>query len=245
MLRLLTMGGVDLVDPSGGDVRPLVSQPKRLALLIYLASSGSSGAHRRDALVARFWPELDHPHARAALRQAVHVLRAILGAEANATVGEQVALVPGAVSCDAVAFEAMLAEGRAAEALALYRGDFLAGFFVSRAAGAFDEWVERRRAELRGRALSAAWRLAREARRQGAEDVAVHWLRWILTLSPDDEAALRELLLLLDGAGNRTAAIGTYRDFALRVRAELDVEPSAETQALVRAIRVRGATPAS
>src|SRR5262245_12921902 len=39
-------------------------QPKRLALLAYLAIARPRGAHRRDALVAIFWPELDQHGAR-------------------------------------------------------------------------------------------------------------------------------------------------------------------------------------
>ena len=39
MLRLSTFGSVDLQDPEGRDLRPVLAQPKRLALLIYLAAA--------------------------------------------------------------------------------------------------------------------------------------------------------------------------------------------------------------
>ena len=40
---------------------PLSVQPKRLALLVYLALDDATGFRRRDSAVAYFWPELDTP----------------------------------------------------------------------------------------------------------------------------------------------------------------------------------------
>src|SRR3989442_737337 len=59
MIRLRTLGAVDLKDSEGCELRPLLNQPKRLALLAYLALAGSSGLRRRDTVVALFWPELE------------------------------------------------------------------------------------------------------------------------------------------------------------------------------------------
>src|SRR2546429_8913547 len=75
MIRLRTLGAVDLKDSEGCELRPLLTQPKRLALLTYLALAGSSGFRRRDTGVALFWPELDEEHARGSLRQALRFLR--------------------------------------------------------------------------------------------------------------------------------------------------------------------------
>src|SRR5438876_8146459 len=79
MIRLRTLGAVDLKDSEGRELRPLLTQPKRLALLTYLALAGSSGFRRRDTVVALFWPELDEEHARGSLRQALRFLRRSLG----------------------------------------------------------------------------------------------------------------------------------------------------------------------
>ena len=54
--------------PTGVEVIPL--QPKRLALLAYLAVVGVRGALRRDTLLGLFWPESSEEEARRALRQA-------------------------------------------------------------------------------------------------------------------------------------------------------------------------------
>jgi len=79
MLRLRTFGSVELEDPDGRDLRPVLAQPKRLALLIYLAASRPFAVHRRDELLALFWPELDDARARDALNQAMRFLRQVLG----------------------------------------------------------------------------------------------------------------------------------------------------------------------
>src|SRR6266700_3237334 len=134
MIRLRTLGAVDLKDSEGRELRPLLTQPKRLALLTYLALAGSSGFRRRDTVVALFWPELDEEHARGSLRQALR--------------------------CDATAFVDACEGGRHAEALDLYQGAFLDGLFVSEAAPELERWVEEERIDLRRRAAASAWSLA-------------------------------------------------------------------------------------
>ena len=57
MIRCRVMGGVELRDDETGDIAQLLSQPKRLALLVYLLVAKGGGFHRRDALVGLFWPE--------------------------------------------------------------------------------------------------------------------------------------------------------------------------------------------
>src|SRR3954467_9079489 len=79
MIRLRTLGSLDLRGPDGQELRGLLAQPKRAALLAYLTLASPRGPHRRDKLVALFWPELDDDHARNALSQAVRFLRRSLG----------------------------------------------------------------------------------------------------------------------------------------------------------------------
>src|ERR1700752_3107308 len=83
MLRLTTLGAIDLRDRRGHPVREILGQPKRLALLIYLAVEcrRSGGPVARDQLLALFWPESDAAHARNTLSQALHQLRQTLRLE--------------------------------------------------------------------------------------------------------------------------------------------------------------------
>src|SRR5207249_595698 len=78
MLKLQLLGSPDLLD-AGRDISPVLRRPKSLALLAYLAAARPRGFHRRDTLLALFWPDLDQAHARNALRQTVHSLRHELG----------------------------------------------------------------------------------------------------------------------------------------------------------------------
>src|SRR5260370_825060 len=136
MIKLGMLGTVSLSDADGREVRSVLRQPRRLALLAYLAAATPRGLHRRDSLVALFWPELDQEHARAALRQALHVVRDALGAVAVASRGdEEIGLDFAHVSCDVVAFRRAVDGGQVREALELYRGDFLEGFVAAVRAG--------------------------------------------------------------------------------------------------------------
>src|SRR2546422_464487 len=65
MVEFRMFGALSLTTDSGRDARSLVTQPRRLALLAYLAAARPRGTHRRDSLLALFWPELDQPLPRA------------------------------------------------------------------------------------------------------------------------------------------------------------------------------------
>lgn len=133
MVELRVLGTLQLTAPDRREAGSLVHQAKRAALLAYLAAAAPRGAHRRDKLLALFWPELDQARARAALNQTVYVLREALGEDALGPRGDGALGVTDVVWCDATAFEAALEAGNPAEALALYRGDLLEGFFISEA----------------------------------------------------------------------------------------------------------------
>ena len=146
MIRLCILGSIELTGPGGCERRAVPAQPKRLALLTYLAAATPRRFHRRDTLLALFWPELDQAHARDALKQAVRFLRQALGGgETRVLVSrgvQEIGIEPQALWCDAVAFGEALDSGRYQDALALYRGDLLEGFFSDTSA-AHEEWLER------------------------------------------------------------------------------------------------------
>ena len=75
MIEFRLLGPLHLTDAHGREVQSLLTRPRRLALLAYLAAATPRRLHRRDSLLPLFWPELDQEHARAALRQALHVVR--------------------------------------------------------------------------------------------------------------------------------------------------------------------------
>jgi DNA-binding SARP family transcriptional activator len=111
MIELRTLGVLDLRDGNGNEIRSVLQQPKRLALLAYLALASPRRHHRRESLLAMFWPELDEEHARAALRRSLYYLRTGLGREVIAARGEDELTVSAeGLWCDATAFSTRRAE---------------------------------------------------------------------------------------------------------------------------------------
>ena len=237
MIELRTFGRLELTSPDMGEARAVLVHPKRTALLVYLALAQPRGFQRRDALLALFWPELDQDRARAALRKALHHIRRTLGPDVLESRGdEEIRLAANHLWCDAAEFEAALAAGEPARAVESYQGSFLDAFFVPDAPE-FERWMERERSRLHRLAFDAAWKVAELEEKNGSYFGAAHWARRAAALSPDDEGALRRLMQLLNRVGDRSGAVQAYEDFVRRVKADLDIEPSAETQVLARGIR--------
>jgi DNA-binding SARP family transcriptional activator len=243
MIELRTLGELELQGSDRRELCAILAQPKRFALLTYLAVSRHW--QRRDSVVALFWPDLDTDHARGALRQALRFIRRELGdGVLNSRSEEELGLRRGTLWCDAAAFEGACEAGRLAEALRLYRGDFLDGLFVSGASHEFDHWVAAKRVRLKNLAVEAARAFAERCEAEGDAAAAIRWARRAFELSPDGEHTLRRLITLLDRLGERAAAVDIYEDFARRLAADHEVEPSPETQDLMQTVRRRARPPA-
>lgn len=241
MIHLRTLGGLDLTEPqSRGELRAILVQPKRLALLVYLALANSHRFRRRDTLTGLFWPEVDGDHARGALRQALRFLRGELGPAVLLNRGdEEVGVNPEALSCDATLFEQACESAEWDRAVELYRGDLLSGVIISDASAEFEQWLENERHRLRQRAAAAAWAVVERAERLGDLARAAPIARRAVELAPDDEASIRRLIRILDHKGDRAGALSAYEAFRLRLAAEYDAVPSPETEALLASIRKR------
>lgn len=238
MTRLRTLGTVRLGNGNGEEASAVLAQPKRLALLVYLALARPRGPQRRDTLLALFWPELDEAHARHALSQSLHFLRKCLGASAVVSHAEEVTLDPSQVACDVRELEDAVARGDVESALSLYEGEFLSGFHLSDAP-AFDHWADSERARLRGMAVDAAHACAERAASSGQLAAAVAWAARAVALDPLNERAARRVMRARDAAGDRAGALREYREFTERLREELEAEPSPETHRLAETIRAR------
>ncbi len=239
MVEFRLLGTLSLTTAEGREMGTLLSQPRRLALLAYLAAATPRGPHRRDTLLALFWPELDQEHARAALRQSLHVLRSALGADTMVSRGdEEIGLDFERIWCDVAAFARAVEGGEPGQALDLYRGNLLEGFFIS-GAPEFERWLDSERAKLAGVAARTARAFAQSCERRGDLSTAVHWARWASKLAPNDEGLLRQLIAVLDRNGDRAGALQAYEEFAQHLAEEYEAEPAAETKALLAAVRAR------
>lgn len=236
MIQFETLGAVDL-RRDGQPVRAVLAQPRRLAILTWLAVSRPRGFQSRDRLMGLFWPDSDQERARNSLRQALHHLRRALGDDAILSRGDrEIALNPEMISCDAALFDEAVEAGRLEEALRLYRGEFLPGFFMDGAPAA-ERFIEEERDRLRRAAVEAAWKLVAAEESRGDLRAAAVLARQALTFDPHDEAGLRRALTLLEATGERVAALRLYDEFVRRLAADLDLEPDADTVELADRLR--------
>lgn len=216
----------------------VLRQPKRLALLAYLALATAGGYRRRDQIVAIFWPELDQTHARTQLRKVLHALRSVLGREAFVTRGEEeLRLDASRVWCDAVVFSTLIKEGQCAEALELYRGDLLEGLFPGGVGEQFETWLGDQRSALREQAARAAWECSSREDLLGRRAEAVTLARRALDLDPDDEEGVRRLIAVLDRYGDRAGALHLFRQWQARLQVEYGADPAPETRKLARKVQ--------
>lgn len=237
MLELQTFGTVGLRTREELESQAQLVQPKRLALLIYLALAPRRRLRRRDQIVGLFWPELDQEHARGALSQALKYLRRHLGDDAIVTQGEEEAgLNRERIWCDAVAFGSLCDAPDPEKALELYKGTFLDGFLLADGGQAYEEWVATERAALRQRAAQAAGALAERAEQLPDLGAAVRWAARAAEIAPGDEVIAARLIRLQDQSGDRAGALRTYEALRERLKQEFQVAPSRETQALVSRI---------
>ena len=235
----LTLLGLQAVRGSDGrEFASLPSQPKRFALLAYLAMAGGGGFHRRDTLAAMFWPDLDQFAARRALRNTLYHLREAIGDGILIAQGDDaLAIDPARMTCDVTRLAAAVAEGRYEEAVDLYRGELLAGMHLANAGEAFEEWLVRERARVAELVLRALGALVDRDDGAGNVAAAAYWAQRACALAPDDEKWLRRTMTLLEESGDRGGALRLYDAYARRLAAEFASKPSAESAALATRIR--------
>ncbi len=126
------------------------------------------------------------------------------------------------------------------QAIILYQGDFLAGFYV-RDAPEFEEWMLAQRARYRELALHTLHTLAEHHLSRGEYGRAIDCATRLLALDAWREEAHRQLMLAQLRSGQRSAALAQYKVCRQLLSDELGVEPSPETTALFE--RIRDARP--
>ncbi len=235
------LGSLELTGSDGATLLPILAQPKRTALLAYLATARRRGYHRRDQVVALFWPELDQERARAALSTALNHLRRTLGDEVLQTRGtEEIALDREHVWCDAVAFEEAFEAEELERAVELYGGEFLAGVFVADAAE-FERWVDGERQRLARAYRSALEQLAARAEGAGERLEAVAWWQRVSEQDPYSTRVALRVMGALEAAGDRAGALQYAEQHADRLRTELDAAPAPDVTAYADRLRAHPA----
>src|SRR5713226_5716654 len=233
---------------------------KAQALLLYLAVEG--GMHQRRKLDAFLWPDSEPHEARAALRNAIALLRRLLSdPEASPSPHTHVLSLHDLLSLDPHApieldLDVVLHAWKEAQklstlpseehhaalvtlvqrALALVRGPFLDGFWLGEDAP-FDAWREQQQRQWQMRLLLLLDRLSfwQDAAGEQAQAQAT-LLRW-LALDRLSEEAYQRLMRVHLARGDASAALQVYATCRARLAEELQVKPSAETVALAEHIR--------
>ena len=238
-LRLLGLHGLRGSD--GREISALPAQPKRFALLAYLAIGSGDGYHRRDTVAAMFWPDLDQLAARRALRNTLYHLREALGDGVITTRGDDaISIDPGALTSDVARLREAVDAGLYEEAINCYRGVLLEGMHFANAGEAFEEWLSRERRNLNASLARALVGLIDRHEQLGNIPAAAHWAERACALAPDDERSLRRALSLLERAGDTGRALRLYEAYAGRLETEFAATPSSETTALAKRIRGGG-----
>lgn len=217
------------------------------ALLVYLACQPE--VHQREHLMALLWPGLPQQSAQGSLRQTLYLLRKAIpelpAKDGDGLIplllanGKTVQMNPnGRFDLDLHTFTEQLKgdESGWTEAVDLYRGDFLADFYLPDSA-TFEEWINARRADLRRRALEALETLTDYAMQIGDLAAAEAHARRQLEIDNLRESAHRQLMGILARNGRRAEALSQYEACVVVLHNELAVAPSAPTESLYAAIR--------
>ena len=246
-VRLL--GGFD-VRVDGRPVNGFESQKVR-GLLAYLVAARGT-LHSRERLAELFWPEQEPAGARSSLRQALYNLRSTLapdppdpGWQPFPSNHQSVTFARDApVWVDVEAFEEALRCGQGehrpvpqvlAQAVQLYRGDFLSGCPV-RGSAEFEDWMAEQQERLREGAVQALRDLLSHYRDRGEHRLGIQCAQRLLAIDPLAEEAHRQLMSLYNLSGRRGRALSQYEGLRHLLDRELGVEPSEETHALYRSI---------
>src|SRR5215472_5282703 len=241
-LEISTLGRLEI--RRNGMMVPDFPTRKVEALLVYLACTGRP--HPREHLAEFLWDDRSQAQSLTNLRATLSRLNERL-APFLLNTRKTVAIRPGAqVWVDAMELRTALeankpplsngAAHRLERVLALYKGDFLSGFYISESQG-FEEWLRGERERLRVGVMEALSQLVTFYLGQASFDAGVVHAARLLELDPLREEAHRQMMTLLASKGQRSAALSQY-DTCRRILAdELGVEPEAATAALFRLIQ--------
>ena len=238
--RLSLLGRFELTGPDGAIDLP---NKKLAGLLAYLACTQPIPQHR-EKLATMLWGSHFETQARQNLRQALSRLRRVLGHDVLLSDGEEVSLAPGAISCDATQLEVLVGQGTLSaltEAVALYKSHLLIDIGIPEQA--WSEWLGAERARLEGLALDVMVKLGELELQAGFSEKALVAANKAIAINNLREDAHRLAIRALAAAGRRADALKRYEHLVALLKSELDVEPDASTQALVRSLRQPNRVP--
>ena len=227
MLRL-SLFGFPTVTLNGAPVTDFISQ-KSLVLLCYLALEPR--VHAREALAGLFWSDMPQERALSNLRQALHNIQKLL--PDYIVVTRQTAAFNTTWPCqaDVELLDQDMTDGDAVG----YHDGFMAGVAITDGAE-IEQWISRMREHYRLRYSAYLDRLLADlyARREIAQSEQI--ARRLIEHDPHGEAAYRILWRVLVQQGRTAEALTSADALRTRLRDDLDIAPTAETQLIARQI---------
>ena len=238
-LRLL---GPVQVERDGVPVQGFESQ-KALAMLCYLALHPHPLP--RSHLAALFWGNKPETRSRGNLRRALTNLTSLVP-ECLHVERQAVAFRRGpACHVDADRFRALVERGdrdALAEAVALYRGELLAGVEL-RQCPEFELWLVVERERWHRKMWQVLEALVHDFIQCGEYEQALVYVDHLLRLEPWREEVHRQKMELLARVRQYSAALAQYEACCRILEHELGVEPTQETQRLYRRILAARSSP--
>ena len=226
--RLLTLGRLALLTPSGDEDRSLGTRRRKLAVLAYLALARRPVP--RDTLVDLFWGDQDEDRARHSLSDALSHLRRALGADAISTGRAEIVFNPSApLALDIVALHAAIAAKRWDVVVALYAGPFLDAVHLQDSPR-WEQWVTQQRTTAeRGFDTAARAECARLAAAEEWGPCAALAGRWVEQLPMAQDAAAHLLDALARSADSAAEgarhALDAFTLWRRRLESEYDLAP--------------------
>ncbi len=221
-LRLRTFGGVYLTR-DGALLTGAAGQRRLLALLTVIAAAGERGISR-DKVLALLWSEGEPEKSRHALTQALYHTRKALRAEQILLNGADLRINSEILSSDLGDLQRAVSAGQLEDAVELYTGAFLDGFYLNGDPG-FDFWVASERDRLSRQHTDLLSTLATRAAEAGELASERLWRERLVNHDSLDAGALARLMKCLVASGDRGGALQHARAYAARMRAELDLPP--------------------
>jgi TolB-like protein/DNA-binding SARP family transcriptional activator len=224
------LGPVRLGNSAGDDLTPKARKTRALLAILGLAKSPVS----RLRLTELLWGDRGEEQAKASLRQALYDLRALANSGHLTADRHSVALGPKKLSTD-VARIRHLIEERDAEGLASALDDVECPILgtLDDVTPELDEWLRDERARVATALVGSAISVANDALGSGHAAVARRLADALERLDPLDERVTQLGLRADLAAGDRPAAMRRYRRIADRLQDQLEIAPSAETEALL------------
>ena len=214
------------------------------ALLAYLVCEAKRPSSR-EQLMDLLWPSMPLKSAQANLRQTVYRLRQTIP-EVTGKNGEPVSFLvtnrqtiqinPKADYFADVHKFASLVDGNPEQAIELYRGDFLADFFLPDSE-TFEEWANNQREVYRRQVLGAMETVTAVSIQNANYDKAIKLTQRQLEIDNLRESSHRQLMEAWARNGRRREALSHYENLRQLFQTELAIEPSQETRTLVDTIR--------